>query len=141
MRFSMFFLQRIVKRRSSFSVFRNPTSTYAKYLQEKRKGSCELRDLRYKQFPTMLSDHREFMNYLRIISQGVRPFVSMKTGTHSQVPHDYNVPTVSSEHRSDSWDFFQPLQERFVALGRQQVILHLQRQQRGSVQSQCLFDE
>ena len=96
---------------------------------------------RYKQFPTIHSDHREFMNYLRIISQGVRPFVSMKTGTHSQVPHDYNVPTVSSEHRSDSWDFFQPLQERFVALGRQQVILHLQRQQRGSVQPQCLFDE
>ena len=131
----MFFLQRIVKRRSSFSVFRNPTSTYAKYLQEKRKGSGELRDL------SVISDHREFMNYLRIISQGVRPFVSMKTGTHSQVPHDYNVPTVSSEHRSDSWDFFQPLQERFVALGRQQVILHLQRQQRGSVQPQCLFDE
>ena len=76
MKFSMFFLQRIVKRRSSFSVSRNPTSTYAKYLQEKHKGSCELRDLRYKQFPTILSDHREFMNYMQIISQGVRPSVS-----------------------------------------------------------------
>ena len=38
----MFFLQRIVKQHDSLSVFLNTTNTYAKDLQEKHKGSCEL---------------------------------------------------------------------------------------------------
>lgn len=51
MRFSMFFMQRIVKQNDFFSVLSNPTNTYIKSLQEKHKGRLFICKLSGVQIP------------------------------------------------------------------------------------------
>ena len=51
MRFSMFFMQRIVKQNDFISVLSNPTNTYIKSLQEKHKGRLFICKLSGVQIP------------------------------------------------------------------------------------------